>query len=235
VSTNQDNLHSPELTKGRSGKSAQSFLDIQSIHDDTIVMRNGSMRTVLMVSSVNFALKSEDEQNAIIFGYQNFINSLDFPVQIVINSRKLDITDYLEDLAQKEQTQTNELLRIQTMEYRQYIQELISLADIMRKRFYVAVPYFLAENKENNFLTTFRNLFKPVAAIEKNRTEFKKHKNQLDQRTERVTAGLSSMGLKSARLKTQELIELYYNYYNPEVTPGGELADVKELGVSSGE
>ena len=113
--------------------STQQYLDIAEFREDTVIMRDGTLRAVLLVASINFALKSEDEQNAIIAAYVGFLNNLDFPLQIVIQSRELNIDNYLSFLKQKEKEQTNELLKIQTAEYLQYVGELISLGKIMNK------------------------------------------------------------------------------------------------------
>ena len=114
--------------------STQQYLNIAEIKKDTLVMKDGSIRAILLVSSINFALKDEDEQRAIISSYVSFLNNLDFPLQIVIQSREFNIENYINDLKQKEKEQTNELLKTQTQEYIQYVQELISMGNIMKKK-----------------------------------------------------------------------------------------------------
>src|SRR3989344_1612347 len=127
--------------------STQRYLDIAEIKEGTIIMRDGSLRAVVVVSSINFSLKSGDEQNALISAYQNFLNALEFPIEILMQSRKLDIHAYLDKLRSTMQQQTNELLRLQTQEYIEYASKLIEFASIMTKTFYVVVPLTTAAGK----------------------------------------------------------------------------------------
>lgn len=124
--------------------STQAYLPISEIKEGVVVMRDQSLRSVLIVSSVNFALKSEQEKDAIIASYQSFLNSLNFPVQIVASSKKLHLTNYINSLKTLGQNQTNPLLKIQTEEYSRFIEQLLEVSNIMEKRFYVVVPYFPA-------------------------------------------------------------------------------------------
>ena len=129
-----------ELSKKQAAVSVQKYLDIAEIKEDCVVLKNGSMRAVILVSSLNFALKSEEEQEAIIYAYRNFLNTLEkWPIQIVVQSRKLNIDGYINDLKKKEKEQTNELLRMQIAEYIQYIQELIEMGEIMTKKFFIVM------------------------------------------------------------------------------------------------
>ena len=121
--------------------STQDTLKFAEIRNDTVVLKDGNLRQVLLCSSINFALKSEQEQNAIVYAYQNFLNSLNFPIQILMQSKKLDLSNYLKKLSEKANSQTNELLRSQTLDYIDFIKRLINLANIMDKRFYVVVPF----------------------------------------------------------------------------------------------
>src|SRR6056297_2183779 len=120
--------------------STQELLDIAEIKEDTVVVKDGTVRAVLLISSINFALKSEEEQNAVISSYVGFLNNISTPVQIVIQSRDLKIENYL-DLLKKEKKQTNRLLKLQTTEYIEYIEELVSIGKIMNKKFFLVVPY----------------------------------------------------------------------------------------------
>lgn len=142
---------SDKLAKNKITSSTQQYLDIAEFREDTIIMRDGTLRAVVLVASINFALKSEDEQNAIISAYVGFLNNIDFPLQIVIQSRELNIDNYLLFLRQKEKEQTNELLKMQTTEYLQYVTELISLGKIMNKKFYVVVSYNPSSDKQKGF------------------------------------------------------------------------------------
>ena len=123
------------------GQSTQRFLQIAEVRDNVLVLKNGGVRTILKTSSINFNLKSEAEQNSIIYAYQNFLNSLEFPIQIVVRSKKLEIDEYLEKIRGYGDKQPNPLLKKQTLEYVEYIKKLVEYADIMEKEFYVVVPY----------------------------------------------------------------------------------------------
>src|SRR3989344_5732169 len=152
-------MKSKKLAGKKIQVSTQQYLDIAEIKEDTVVLNDGTLRAVLLVSSINFSLKSEDEQNAIISSYISFLNFLEFPLQIVIQSRKLDIDSYLLRLKKIEKEQTNELLRMQTTEYRQYISELVEIGDIMTKRFYVVVPYDPLSDRQKSWIKRFFGLF----------------------------------------------------------------------------
>lgn len=139
-------------SKSKVKASTQKYLPFAEIKNDVVLMKDGTLRSVLLVSSINFALKSEDEQEALIQGYVQFLNGFDFPMQIVVQSRRLRIEDYIENLRDLEKKQENELLRIQTGEYRRYVSELVKLGDIMTKRFFLVIPYHpLADKKEKLF------------------------------------------------------------------------------------
>jgi len=212
--------------------SVQNFLDIGEIKEDTVIMKDGTLRSVLLVSSVNFALKSEDEQGAIISSYVGFLNNIDFPLQIVIQSRELDINNYLIQLRQKEKEQTNELLKIQTTEYIQYIEELVSMAKIMNKRFYITIPYNPASDKKKNFFASLWEVLRPATLIQMKEERFLQYRGELNRRVDNVIGGLGSMGLNVVQLDTQSLIELFYTTYNPRTSKNQKLADMKDLRVA---
>lgn len=220
------------MAKNKSIVSSQKYLNIAEIREDTVIMRDSTLRAVLLVSSVNFALKSEDEQEAIISSYVSFLNNIDFPLQIAIQSRELDINGYLEQLRQKEKEQTNELLKIQTAEYTQYIEELVSLAKIMNKRFYVVIPYNPMTDKKKNFFSSLWEILKPATLIKMKEEKFLKYKAELGRRVDNVMSSLASTGLNAVQLDTQGLIELYYNTYNPKTAKNQRLAEVKDLRVA---
>lgn len=212
--------------------STQQYIEIAEIHDDTVVLKDNTMVAVLMISSINFALKSEEEQNAIVQAYISFINSLSFPVQIVIQSRKLNINNYLDELASKEREQTNELLKIQIREYIRYVKELVDLGDIMSKKFYVVIPYNPEEGvKKQGAVAKVLNSFKVNKIMSLKKEKFLKYKQELDRRINVVQSGLQSMMLNSEQLDTQSLIELYYNSYNPEVSERQKMEEVGKLRV----
>ena len=197
--------------------SVQDKIDIQEIKDGIVVLKDGGLRAVLAVSSINFALKSTEEQDAITYQYQNFLNSLDFPVQILVVSRKFDISAYIATLEQKQKEQESELLRIQISEYTDFIKGLTELANIITESFYVVVPLAPIEGEKLSFtakLGTLVGLAKKTAEEEKQ--TFEQLKTQLWQRINYASNGLESLGLKTVPLNTGELIELYYKLYNPE-------------------
>lgn len=222
-----------KLAKGRISISTQQYLDIAEIKDDVVIMRDGTIRAVLLVSSINFALKSEEEQNAIVSSYVGFLNNINFPVQIVIQSRKLNIENYMTDLKQKEKEQINELLKVQTREYIQYVQELVSLGDIMTKSFYICIPYNPLSDKHKNFFQSMTEVFKPATLVKTKGKRFDRHKEELNRRIENISSSLASASLNSVRLDTQGLIELYYNTYNPETSGNEKLADIKDIKTGS--
>ncbi len=213
------------------GLSAQKYLEISEIRDDVVIMKSGALRSVLMVSSINFALKSIEEQDAIIYHYQGFLNSLDFSVQIVINSRQLNLDNYLQVLRDQEKKQINELLRMQTSSYIEYIQGLVKMANIVSKTFYVVVPFAVSESKGGGIMSKASAIANPSKIIS-GREAFEKYRDQLLQRVDHVIENLSGAGLRMTMLTTQELIELYYNLYNPELSEKQKLGDVNELDLA---
>lgn len=217
------------LAQNKVNVSTQRYLDIAEIREDTVIMRDSTMRAVILVSSINFALKSEDEQNAIISAYVSFLNNIDFPLQIVIQSRELNIENYLDSLRQKEKEQTNELLKMQINEYVQYIQELISMSKVMNKRFYIVVSYNPMSDKQQSFFSRVFEVFKPATLIKMKEEKFLERRVELTRRIDNITGGLSSIGLNAVTLDTQSLIELYYNSYNLDTASSQKLVDVNQL------
>lgn len=228
-----ETLHSKKLTKNDiSGKSAQEFVDISEIKDDVVILKNGTLRAVLMVSSINFDLKATNEQEAIVAAYQGFLNSLDFPIQILVSSRKLDISPYLKMLAEKERMQANELLRFQIKEYQDFIKNLTSAANIMSKTFYIIIPFALTEGKKESFFDRLKTALNPKQAILERKMELENYKNQLWQRVDHVASGLAGTGIRMTPLRTEELIELFYNSYNPSVIESADKLETEKLEVS---
>ncbi|MDP3971266.1 MAG: TraC family protein [bacterium] len=221
----------PRKPKKVSAPSTQKGLYISEIKQDTVVLKDGTLRTVLQVSSINFALKSEDEQQAIIQGYIQFLNSIDFEIQIVIQSRKLDIRKYLEELEQIAKEQTNELLKVQTVEYRQYIEELVTLSEIMEKKFFAIIPYSPFSKKRKNFLSRAQEVLLPSRVIKLADSKFDKYIKEMERRVSIVAGGLSSIGLKVNQLDTQSLIELYYQLYNPTRGSVKKMPNLNKLRV----
>ncbi len=203
--------------KPASGGSTQKYVDVEEIRDSVIVLKSGALRSVLLVSSLNFDLKSSEEQDAIIGQYQNFLNSLDFPVQIVISSRRFNIEPYLELLKDQEKQQENELLRFQISEYKGFIKNLTEVSNIMAKYFYVVIPFSPVEDKKSGFFSQLSGIFQPKQSIGLRGDLFDTYKSQLFQRVDHVAAALSGTGLRVTQLNTEEIIELLYNTYNPSL------------------
>lgn len=222
-------LHSDKLTKKATTSTTQNYLDVAEVKEDTIVLKSGTLRTVLDVSAINFDLKSSQEQEAIIGQYQNFLNSIDFPIQIIISSRKLNMDNYLDFLMSKEKVQPNELLRMQISEYKNFIEQLVSVSNIMEKNFYIVIPFSPIENKEKGFFNNIASMINPEKNILEKRENFETYRSQLFQRVDHVITALSAIGLRIAPLKTEELIELLFDSYNPEIFNTVELKEVNKL------
>lgn len=195
--------------------STQQFLEIDQVREGVVILKNKSLRGVLMVSSQNFALKSEDEQQAIIYQFQNFLNSLDFSLEIVIQSRVLNITGYLDKLTQMEREQTNELLKIQTAEYQKFIKETIAGSQIMSKTFFTIVPFPIVDIPGVS-----------RKGVSFGEDQFQRAKFQLWQRMEFLAAGLRRCGLQCTPLSTPELIELFWSLYHPEEAEVGYYPEI---------
>lgn len=208
--------------------SAQAFLDFEEVREGTIVLQDRSIRGVMLVSSTNFALKSEEEQDAIVYQFQNFLNSLDFSLQIAIQSRRLNITGYIDRLKTIEQEQRNDLLREQTTEYRRFVESLVGGGAILAKNFFVVVPFTLIEATSDASQTGAGKLLsaRPKIAGKLNDQEFDRMKTQLWQRMEFVALGLRRMSLHVAPLNSEEIIELLWTWYHPEEAEVGYYPEV---------
>lgn len=196
-------------------------MPIKEIKSGTVVLKDNSLRAVLMISSVNFGLKSADEKMAIIGAFQNFLNSIDFTVQIFIQSRRLDIKPYLRTLEERLAEQTSELLKVQIKEYIEFIKFFTDNHNVMTKGFFVVVPYepALVSIENNNFLSKlFGQKKNPTGAKTASLNQFEENLEQLNQRINVVKGGLNRVGLRSEILGTEELIELYFKLFNPGET-----------------
>lgn len=198
---------------------SQSFVPIKEIRDGVVVLNDNSLRMVLMVSSQNLALKSEEEQKAVLAQFQNFLNSLDFSVQISVKSRTLDIRPYIALLEERQKAQTSDLMKIQVTEYIDFIQKFTESVNIMTKSFFVIVPYTPPIVGESEGVTgLFKRLFPSGTKEEKGEKRikaFEENRAQLEQRVAVVKSGLASSGVRVAPLGTEELVELYYKIFNP--------------------
>jgi hypothetical protein len=196
-----------------SARASQEFVPIKEIHDGIVVLKDGGLRAILMASSVNISLKSEDEQAAIIMQFQNFLNTLDFSVQISMQSRKYDVTSYIATLEERLKEQTEPLLKIQTQEYIQFIENFTNDVNIMTKHFFVVVPY-----TPTNLMASggFLDKILPGGKVEKDKkAEFDLHRSQLEQRVALVQQGLSRVGVRTVLLTTDQEVELFYRTFNP--------------------
>lgn len=199
-----------------SSKATQEFVPIKEVRDGIVMLKDGSMRGVVLCSSLNFSLKSDDERQAIILQFQDFLNSLDFAVQISIQSRRLDIRPYIALLEDRYKEQINDLMKIQTREYIEFIKKFTETTNIMTKSFFVIVSY---DPAMINIKKGVRGgLFKKKSAseeLESKQVSFEENRTQLEQRVSVVEQGLSRCGIRVIRLGTEEVIELFYKIFNP--------------------
>src|SRR3989344_890601 len=213
----------------------QKFIEIESARENTLILKNGALRKVLMVSGVNFDLKSEEEQGLITYAYQNFLNSLDFSVQIFVHSRRLNIEGYIKRLEAREGEEQNELLKAQIAGYREFVASFVSQNPIMAKTFFIVVPFDpiqLPSAAKGGILGIFsKKAANTTAASQDKEKEFQHNLLQLGQRTDRVVSGLTGIGLQAAALDNEALIELFYNLYNPESVEKRTLEIAKEAAM----
>lgn len=195
-------------------KATQDFVPIKEIRDGIIVLKNGDLRAIVLVNSVNLSLKSNDEQTATILQFQNFLNTLDFPIQISVQSRKLDIRPYLLTLEERMKVQSEQLLKIQTKEYIDFIRNFTETVNIMTKSFFIVVPY------TNKILRPSKDILSGLFSRNKenstkNQTDFEEKRSQLEERVGVIQQGLSRCGINSVQLGTEEAVEVFYKVFNP--------------------
>ncbi len=201
-------------------QSTEQFVSIADIRDNVVILKNGSLRAVIEVSAINFELRSEDEQIAILQNFQKFLNSSDFPLEIMVSSRRLNIEDYLKVVNEALESSTNELIRIQAMEYSKFIKDLAELANIMQKKFYVIVPFYMTETPTpTGLMESIKTLLKPSGeqAVRIDDAKLETGKNQLMQRVDLVYDGLVGVGVKAKLLEKDQLMTLYYGLYNHDI------------------
>ena len=202
-------------------KPTQNFVPIKEVRDGVLLLKDGGMRAVLLASSLNFALKSSDEQQSIIYQFQNFLNSLNFTVQIFVESRRLDIRPYIALLEQRQKEQTGDLMKIQTREYIEFIKSFTESTNIMTKSFFVVVPYAPAvlgagaKSPISGITSMFGGKKSKAEAAADATSTFEEHRSQLQQRMDVVEQGLVRCGIRVVELGTEELIELFYKIFNP--------------------
>ncbi len=221
----------PANTEAKEGKSTQNTLLISEVKDGVVVMRDGSLRGVILGSAINFDLMSTEEQEATEYAYQGFINSLHFPVQISIKSKKIDIAPYVEKLQAQRSELSNELLGSLMDDYILNIKALVEQVNIMDKQFYITVPFFppMAVKKNTNLFAELKAAFEPTPIIIVSEEDFRNYKQELTERMQLVESGLTQMGIRALALGTQELVDLYYSWYNPDVAANEKLIEVGQI------
>ncbi len=200
---------------------AQELVAIETIRDDTVIMKNGSLRQILMIGGINFSLKSEGDQNIVTQAYQNFLNSLNFPLQIVVHSRKINIDKYLSKLDERRQEEASALLQDQISEYEDFIRKFVAENAIMAKTFLVTVPFAPVTLPGKKTVLGSLPFFKKSAeaikeTAKEDEADFQENLAQLKQRVNQVMDGITAIGLEVLTLNNEQLIELFYNFYNPE-------------------
>lgn len=212
--------------------STQAYLDVVAIKNGIVILKDGSLRSILLVSSINFALKSSEEQEDVILRYQGFLNSLNFPIQIVMQSRQMDLTEYLHRLSQRAENEPNEQIRFQTQHYVSFMQKILTAANIMDKRFYVVIAHEPLGLVKRGLLDRLLHPTKQVT-VQMTEKEFNQYSIELEEKVALIGNGLASMGLRSARLETKDVIELFYATYNPEHAVTEKLTNIEQMTTST--
>ena len=229
----------PQATKPtpKNANSTQSTLQLSELRDSMVIMNDGSFRAVIACKSINFDLMSDREREGVEYSYQNFLNSLNFPVQILIRSQRVDIGPYIDKLVGIRRTQDNMLLGVLMDDYINFIDALSQEANIMEKSFYIVVPYFpkgdaanLVEQGKGFFGKLFARPQNSITHIDA--VTYQKAKDEIKNRVDSVTAGLFQLGVQSLQLDTKSLGELYYNYYNPDTAVRQPLGNFDNLATT---
>lgn len=210
--------------------STQAHLKIAGIEEGVVILRDGSLAVILQTTPINFGLKNELEQNAIIAKYQSFLNGIEFPIQIVVRSKRLDLEPYLIDLEQRVANQTNELLQIQSEDYISFMRNLVQVANIMSKSYYVVISYKRVDSAtaKKGLLSTLSHQSSGPTLT---RSQFNHLRDELNARANTVASGLTQLGLTVTALDTQQLIELFYATYNPDISATERLASMDVIGA----
>lgn len=204
-----------EATPRSSSKTTQEFVPVSAVRDGVIILKDGSLRSILLASSINFALKSEDEQTAFIVQFQNFLNSLDFSCQIFVQSRMLDIRPYIATLEAQYKEQLDDLMRVQIREYIEFIKSFTEAANIMTKNFFVVVPYSPTVASARQGISKLNPFGGGKTSEADANKDFEEQVSQLEQRVSIVQQGLVRTGVRTIQLGTEEAIELLYKMFNP--------------------
>lgn len=223
----------PTVQQTANPNSSQNSLQFAEIRDNMVIMTDGSFRSVVACQSINFDLMSSREREGVEYAYQNFLNSLNHPVQILVRSQRVDISPYIDKLVGLRRDEDNMLLSVLMDDYINFIDALAQEANIMDKSFYIVVPYFPEgdlNNLKNQAKGFFGKLFtKPASITTIDNQSYEKAKIEINNRTEGVIAGLFAMGVHSVRLNTTELSELYYNFYNPDTAIREPLRNFEQV------
>jgi type IV secretory pathway VirB4 component len=208
------------------GEATQQFVPIERVRDGIVVLKNGELRAVLITSSLNLSLKSEDEQQAILLQFQNLLNSLDFPVEFFVQSRRLNIKPYLDLLQARSGEVKEDLLKIQIHEYIGFISKFAEESNIMTKHFFIVVPYMPAIANAGTQANKLLSFGLGGASAGEGQGSFEASRIQLEQRVATVMQGLSRFGLRAQKLGTEEVVELFYKLFNPgeQDRPAPQLA-----------
>ncbi|CAN5395177.1 hypothetical protein BH09PAT4_BH09PAT4_00060 [soil metagenome] len=180
------------LQKSKTKQSARGQIGIKGVRDGVLLLPGGEYRAVLQVSSLNFELKSEEEQDAIIDTYESFLNSVGSSLQILIRTREIDMDKYLEDLALRLDDEAEAIYREQLRTYDEFIRSLITNNKILTRHFYIIVPY------------------KATA-----KADFELVKEQLNLKLDIVGKGMTRIGMHTKELSSLELLDLFYSFYSP--------------------
>jgi hypothetical protein len=198
------------------GKPTQNFISISEVRDGIMVLKDGGLRAILLATSVNLSLKSGDEQMAILLQFQNFLNTLEFSTQIVIHSRRRDMRPYLATLEDRMKNQLEPLLKIQTKEYVEFIRAFSDQTNIMEKSFFVVVPFSpITLGKSKGIGGILSSIRKSKVAGTIDSAQFEEARSQLEQRVSVISQGLSRVGVRTAQLGSEEIVELFYKIFNP--------------------
>lgn len=232
-SGNTDNQQPPSAPQPGNPNSTQNSLQFAEIRDGMVIMTDGSFRAVVACQSINFDLMSSREREGVEYAYQNFLNSLNHPVQILVRSQRVDISPYIDKLIGLRRDEDNMLLSVLMDDYINFIDMLAQEANIMDKSFYIVIPYF-PEGDITNLKNQAKGFFgklltKPVTATTIDSQSYEKAKTEINNRTEGVISGLFAMGVHSNRLNTTELSELYYNFYNPDTAIREPLRNYEQV------
>lgn len=231
------NSQVPSKPTPKNPNSTQSTLQLSEVRDGMVIMNDGSFRVVVSCKSINFDLMSDREREGVEYSYQNFLNSLTFPVQILVRSQRVDIGPYIDKLVSTRRSQDNMLLGVLMDDYINFIDALSQEANIMEKSFYIVIPYFpngdaanLVEQGKGFFGKLFARPQNTITRIDS--IAYQKAKDELKNRTDSVIAGLFQLGVQSVQLNTKSLGELYYNYYNPDTAVREPLGNFENLATT---